>query len=283
LATITPVYQQSLKLFGVQLGAATSFAISLAATANGLNRFAHFFTLGYGLSIASMAAAGLAAAKITTPAAFMHNVGLLLHGVRMSAFVAERDRSSSWKDRDAILAELDAKYGKKERLLPWAAYAAFYGLLYSPGLCHLRNPSLASSVFRPPFAYVITGLGLALQWGGLALEAVADHQKQAFKRELRAAGKPDTWCNTGLYSRIRHPNYLGEQLFWIGSALAGLPAMNSGVQLIAGGLGTAGILSTMRAAEAKLESKQRAKYGGIKRGLGYKEYIDSTGSLLPKF
>eukprot|EP00291_Cryptomonas_curvata_P023835 CAMPEP_0172159170 /NCGR_PEP_ID=MMETSP1050-20130122/4811_1 /TAXON_ID=233186 /ORGANISM="Cryptomonas curvata, Strain CCAP979/52" /LENGTH=241 /DNA_ID=CAMNT_0012828707 /DNA_START=236 /DNA_END=961 /DNA_ORIENTATION=+ len=182
LATITPVYQQSLKLFGVQLGAATSFAISLAATANGLNRFAHFFTLGYGLSIASMAAAGLAAAKITTPAAFMHNVGLLLHGVRMSAFVAERDRSSSWKDRDAILAELDAKYGKKERLLPWAAYAAFYGLLYSPGLCHLRNPSLASSVFRPPFAYVITGLGLALQWGGLALEAVADHQKQAFKR-----------------------------------------------------------------------------------------------------
>ena len=36
---------------------------------------------------------------------------------------------------------------------------------------------------------------------------------------------PDCWCDTGLYAKIRHPNYTGELMFWFGNFLAGLPAM----------------------------------------------------------
>ncbi|NNE25850.1 MAG: DUF1295 domain-containing protein [Saprospiraceae bacterium] len=47
-----------------------------------------------------------------------------------------------------------------------------------------------------------------LGWG---IEALADYQKFKFKKS-----HPDQFMSTGLWSRIRHPNYLGEILFWIG-------------------------------------------------------------------
>ena len=57
---------------------------------------------------------------------------------------------------------------------------------------------------------------------GWIIEAVADQQKTAFKSS--PAGK-SRWCDTGLYSRCRHPNYLGEVMFWVGTYAAGIPAM----------------------------------------------------------
>ena len=40
------------------------------------------------------------------------------------------------------------------------------------------------------------------------------------------AGK-SRWCDTGVYATIRHPNFLGELMFWFGNFLAGLPAMTA--------------------------------------------------------
>jgi steroid 5-alpha reductase family enzyme len=57
--------------------------------------------------------------------------------------------------------------------------------------------------------------------GAIAVEAVADRQLRAFLRERR---DPAAVLDRGLWAWSRHPNYLGEVLFWWGLFLFGLAA-----------------------------------------------------------
>ncbi|MEM9736877.1 MAG: DUF1295 domain-containing protein [Pseudomonadota bacterium] len=61
---------------------------------------------------------------------------------------------------------------------------------------------------------VLAWLGALVALGGLALEARADHELDFFKRE-----NPHGLCDTGLRAHIRHPNYVGEIVFWSGVGL----------------------------------------------------------------
>lgn len=72
--------------------------------------------------------------------------------------------------------------------------------------------------------------GMLLSLLGTALEAVADEQLRGFRR--RAA--PGEVMSTGLWAHSRHPNYLGEILFWWGAALAGYAAGARGWACFAG-------------------------------------------------
>jgi steroid 5-alpha reductase family enzyme len=57
--------------------------------------------------------------------------------------------------------------------------------------------------------------------GGIALELFADEELRRF----RLANPPrEAICETGLWRWSRHPNYLGEMLFWWGLALFSLAA-----------------------------------------------------------
>lgn len=61
--------------------------------------------------------------------------------------------------------------------------------------------------------------GLAVSLSGTALEFFADNTLAAFRRRAdRPAGQV---LSEGLWGKCRHPNYLGEMLFWAGLALAG--------------------------------------------------------------
>lgn len=48
--------------------------------------------------------------------------------------------------------------------------------------------------------------------GAIALETIADEQLRAFNRTKQ----PGDICDRGLWAWLRHPNYLGEVLFWWG-------------------------------------------------------------------
>ena len=62
--------------------------------------------------------------------------------------------------------------------------------------------------------------GLVIYVLGMMMEAVADHQKYTFKKDLANKGK---FIQTGLWKYSRHPNYLGEILVWTGIYLFALP------------------------------------------------------------
>jgi steroid 5-alpha reductase family enzyme len=55
----------------------------------------------------------------------------------------------------------------------------------------------------------------------IASETIADHQLRKF---LRSPREPGAVLDAGLWSRCRHPNYLGEIVFWWGLFLFGLAA-----------------------------------------------------------
>lgn len=64
-------------------------------------------------------------------------------------------------------------------------------------------------------------IGLGVGAAGLLLETIADEQKLAAKSD-----RPNDPVMTGTYTFVRHPNYLGEILFWAGvlvGAQASLP------------------------------------------------------------
>jgi steroid 5-alpha reductase family enzyme len=68
---------------------------------------------------------------------------------------------------------------------------------------------------------VFDAVGAALALGGTALEFVADNQLRRFRL---SGPPPGSVFEGGLWAWSRHPNYLGEILFWIGLAFFGLGA-----------------------------------------------------------
>jgi steroid 5-alpha reductase family enzyme len=69
---------------------------------------------------------------------------------------------------------------------------------------------------RPVFAAVGLGAGLL----GVGLQFFADNQLVRFRR--RANPDPQEVLQSGLWGVIRHPNYLGEMLFWWAVCFFGL-------------------------------------------------------------
>lgn len=56
-------------------------------------------------------------------------------------------------------------------------------------------------------------VGWSIWLVGMVVEGVADYQKLTFQADPANANR---WINSGLWSMVRHPNYLGEILLWVG-------------------------------------------------------------------
>lgn len=109
----------------------------------------------------------------------------------------------------------------------WTLFDLFFISLYQNALVlAITLPALACMGSEAPFGVWDT-IGAALAVGFLALETVADEYQWKFhktkKALLRDGGTLDTlkkpydlgFNTTGPWSRMRHPNYLGEQGIWL--------------------------------------------------------------------
>jgi steroid 5-alpha reductase family enzyme len=132
-------------------------------------------------------------------------------------------------DEDFRYAELRARAGPwywpvslaGVHLLPTAW--VFLGLLpVFPALAGRGRPWSALDVA----AVAVTG-------GAVLLEAVADAQLRRF---VRRRSDPAAVLDTGVWAFSRHPNYLGEILFWWGLWLSGVAAAPHRVWTLAGPL-----------------------------------------------
>jgi steroid 5-alpha reductase family enzyme len=112
--------------------------------------------------------------------------------------------------------DLRAKVG-----LPWPVTSLF-GVHLFPTV----QVALGCLALWPALGSASTAVGafdvvaLALMVGGAAIEYVADEQMRRFRRTKQ----PGEIMRRGLWSRCRHPNYLGEILFWVGVFVAGVSA-----------------------------------------------------------
>lgn len=150
-----------------------------------------------------------------------------LWGIRLTLNFARRD-AYSWKFwageedyRWAILRQNPVLKGK----VRWTLFSFFFICLYQNAVVlaftlpmivvfkHLGEPI---SIWQIALSVVFIGL--------LVIETIADQQQWDFHKEknkLKAEGKPLTgeyaegFVHTGLWAKVRHPNYAAEQGIWV--------------------------------------------------------------------
>ena len=155
----------------------------------------------------------------------------------------------------------------------WYWPVSFAGIHMFPTLltwlgCLALYPALRAST---PLG-ALDVLAVLVTLGATALEAIADEQLRAFRRAHPGGG---AICDVGLWSRSRHPNYLGEVLFWVGLWLFAVAAEPASAGWTAAG-------PLMMLALFRLVSIPLADRRSQGRRPGYAEHIRRVPALIPR-
>ncbi|PNT74249.1 uncharacterized protein LOC100830682 [Brachypodium distachyon] len=128
-----------------------------------------------------------------------------------------------------------------------------------------RNPSIEARDIIGWIMWVV----------GLSVEAIADQQKLKFKNSPSNRGK---WCNVGLWSYTRHPNYFGEIFLWWGVFVASAPVLSGAEWLVILGPIFLTLLLLFVSGIPLLEASADKRFG---RSEEYHAYKKSTSPLIP--
>jgi steroid 5-alpha reductase family enzyme len=182
--------------------------------------------------------------------------------------------------RWAVLRKMPLLQGR----LRWGLFNLFFICFYQQGLILLFTlPAVMAWYGRGEplngMDIVATLLLLAL----LVFETIADQQQYRFQTEkyrLIAAKEPlsgefaEGFCHSGLWTKIRHPNYAAEQGIWLAFYLFSVAATG---RWINGSLVGAVLLMLLFQGSSDFSEKISAgKYPG------YREYQRKTGRFIPK-
>ena len=232
----------------------------------------YFISIGYGYSIAAMAVASVAVAVVTGKlevVALLEATLLAMYGVRLGTYLAVRERSAHYR---ASQTEADAsakRIALPLKLVVWVSVAILYVMMFMP--CIARFSAVAAGVSDP--VPVLSWIGLAVMVAGLAIEAVADYQKNSAKKAA-----PDRFCDSGLYRLVRCPNYFGETLVWTGNLLAGAALLSNWLVWLLAAAGYAIIVLIMKGSARSLELKQEKRYGADP---AFHAYVKKVPILVP--
>jgi steroid 5-alpha reductase family enzyme len=229
------------------------WGLALLITVIGFHRVVYFVSTGYAFSITAMAVlTTLLLRQSLTWASLLQNLLLIVWGLRLGIYLVRREFQPSYRKELQSVHERGAGLTGGRKVLVWVGVSLLYVAMFSPSLFGLTMVPVA-----PPALTLITqALGALLMIGGLALEALADKQKSAFK-----ARQPGRFCNTGLYRRVRCPNYLGEITFWLGNWVMGLTFYLSPTMWLMSLIGFVCIVLIMIGSTKRLERAQNQRYG----------------------
>jgi len=105
-----------------------------------------------------------------------------------------------------------AQYRKRLSPIPFQLIS-FFGLHFVPTVVVYGGMVSALYAIREERFALLSLAGVVIMLAAVALEHVSDWTIHRF---LREHGQEKRTCNVSVWSRSRHPNYLGEMLFWAG-------------------------------------------------------------------
>ena len=245
------------------------FCIALAVSAIGFRKFVWFISLGYGFSMAAIGVALLVmfapGASADAMAPLVMSALLVAYGLRLGGYLLVRERRSAAYNKVMKTQVNDGSgLGLPVQILVWGSCALLYAC--EAALIYFR---LANGT--PADACAVVGAFIMV--GGIVLESAADLQKTAQKRR-----NPHRFCDEGLFSFVRCPNYLGEVLTWTGVLVSGLTALAGPWQWLAAIGGYVAIVYVMFGGARRLELRQNRNYGSDPE---YQAYVRRTPILLP--
>lgn len=244
-------------------------AVSLAASAVGWIYFIYFFSIGYGLAIASLAASItiIFSSSITPPIAIFCGT-LFIYGIRLAAYLFIRERKSASYKKILYQPSTTKRMPILTMFTMWISCALLYIGQTSPATFYMYNIEKGADTNE---TWAWTGVIIALL--GFATEATADAQKSAAKRR-----NAQQFVSTGLYRIVRYPNYFGEILLWSGSYIICFGADCTPWQWVIASLGYAGILYVMFSGARRLELRQQEIYGN---NTDFQTYIKHRPLIIP--
>lgn len=236
----------------------------------GFYKFVYFLSIGYGFAVAGGGIAVLVMALAVGTEAplwvlLIQTALFLAYGIRLSGFLLVREIKNA-----AYRKTLKEATGDEKKMpffvlfFIWVCVAILYTAQVSPMLFRVTNNT--TGVILPVIGFAVSVLGLVL-------EAVADNQKSAQKKE-----NPDMVATKGLYKMCRCPNYLGEIVFWTGVFVSGINAYNTVGQWITAVAAYICIVFIMFNGAQRLEKRQMARYGNDP---AYNDYADKTPIIIP--
>ncbi|KAL7545282.1 hypothetical protein ACHAWF_008628 [Thalassiosira exigua] len=242
------------------------------------------FSVGYGLSVATMSLALLSAfappmegslsSWLTSSTPMILAATAFVYGVRLAAFIFVRAQTVESK-RKAMDA-MDDKTPPLKRIPLALGVSILYAFMMSPVLFSFRRGSMDSGSLSQKVQVFFAGVAIF----GTVLESIADQHKYEVKRRSKEGEDkfigPTTWS----YRLCRHPNYLGEILHWVG--LFGAGSVTFGKSIVAwvcSCLGIWGIVRLMLGSSKGLDKKQSDKYKGQP---AYEDWTTQvTSSVIP--
>ena len=120
---------------------------------------------------------------------------------------------------------------------------------------------------------LLDAIAVAVGLGGVAFEFFADNQLRAF---VTGPKQPGETLRTGLWRYSRHPNYLGEIMFWWSLYLFGIAAAPDTV--LSGAFGPVAMTVMFLFVSIPLLEKR-----SLERREAYQQVIDETSMLIPWF
>ena len=243
------------------------------------------FTIGYGASVGTMAITLALAFDVPVlepfqlsdpPIKYMTQLAIL-YGIRLTLFLSFR------RMRVSGMAEQTGDFDTKPTLkvLPIAVVCGVSNAcMMSPLLFALRNPIDEASAM---LNFVVEWFGLALATSGFVMETVADQHKMTTKQQHKISygDKRFVGPTSGVFGLCRHPNYLGEDLFWTGLWVGCMPSYGTSISAwIVTTLGLYRILMIMKQSADRLDKKQEKWYGGQRDFETWKATV--KGSLIPR-
>ena len=121
---------------------------------------------------------------------------------------------------------------------------------------------------------IIFFIGLFMFVFGFSLEIIADYQKTKFRS---ISANKDKFISSGLWSKSRHPNYVGEIILWLGISVMSFSNLE-GLQYITliSPIFTYWLLVYISGVSI-LEKSGQEKWGHLKE---YQDYIKKTPKLI---
>ena len=222
--------------------------------------FVMVFSYGYGISMV-LVNAGVIAWQPSPAVVLIGGLGVL-YGLRLTWFVYSRYRTPGYAATRARGNQANAGVPLPLRLFMWISCGWLMTFVAMPAWV-VSAATLGAGILA----------GGALMLAGLVLESVADAQKQAVK-----AVNPGKFATTGLFARLRHPNYLGEIVFQLGLIEATIAGAPSGWALAAGTAGPLYIVILMYYAANDQDRQQAERYG---HDSAYQAWRRQSSSLVP--
>ncbi|MBK1704621.1 DUF1295 domain-containing protein [Halochromatium glycolicum] len=224
----------------------------------------HWYDLTGSLTYLTVTLGTLLLAARFDPRSLILAALVAIWALRLGTFLFRRVRKAG---RDSRFDDIKPSFTRF--LMAWTLQGLWVFLTLAAALAAMTAAS------APAFG-LLGWIGLLVWVVGFGIEAVADAQKQAFRKDPANKGQ---FIRSGLWAWSRHPNYFGEITLWTGVALIALPALSGWQYLTLISPLFVYLLLTRISGIPMLEASAEERWGDDP---AYREYKARTPVLFPR-